>query len=405
MKFLLLSLMLCFSLSNFAQVGIGVAVPHPSAELDVTSTNKGFLPPRVALKSTTDLTTIASPASGLLVYNNAISGDITPGYYYYNGSSWIRLSIISKLDDLIDVKKEGSNFTQSILIGSKTTGVLNSATDNVGMGFSVFKSLTNGISNTSVGSFALENLTTGYQNTSIGRASLFSNVSGFQNTAIGNAALAFNVNSYSNTAVGSETLYSNTGSYNTAVGTKALHSNTTGTYNTALGYNASVSSSVLQNATAIGANAQVSQSNSIQLGSGTVEWVRTSGKFTCDSYYTNSDERLKTNYKNIDGGVNIVLKLQPYSYEKKSTINSDEYKQKELGFKAQDIQMLLPELVSEGADPDKTLSVNYTALIPLLTKAIQEQEQRIVDLEHKLFETSNGKRKSKNKKTRPNVQD
>jgi hypothetical protein len=281
------------------------------------------------------------------------------------------------LDDLIDVKKEGSNFTQSILIGSKTTGVLNSATDNVGMGFSVFKSLTNGISNTSVGSFALENLTTGYQNTSIGRASLFSNVSGFQNTAIGNAALAFNVNSYSNTAVGSETLYSNTGSYNTAVGTKALHSNTTGTYNTALGYNASVSSSVLQNATAIGANAQVSQSNSIQLGSGTVEWVRTSGKFTCDSYYTNSDERLKTNYKNIDGGVNIVLKLQPYSYE----------------------------LVSEGADPDKTLSVNYTALIPLLTKAIQEQEQRIVDLEHKLFESSNGKRKSKNKKTRPNVQD
>jgi hypothetical protein len=34
----------------------------------------------------------------------------------------------------------------------------------------------------------------------------------------------------------------------------------------------------------------------------------------------------------------------------------------------------MPELVSEGKDKDKLLSVNYTAIIPVLTKAVQEQQ-------------------------------
>ena len=71
MKKLLLSLfaVLALATGNAQNVGVGTSTPNASAALDVTATNKGLLPPRVALTSTTDATTIASPAAGLLVYN------------------------------------------------------------------------------------------------------------------------------------------------------------------------------------------------------------------------------------------------------------------------------------------------------------------------------------------------
>ena len=74
-----------------AQTGIGTSTPNASAKLDVYSTNKGFLPPRVILTSTTDATTIASPAEGLLVYNLGSVG-LQSGYYYWNGANWATIA-------------------------------------------------------------------------------------------------------------------------------------------------------------------------------------------------------------------------------------------------------------------------------------------------------------------------
>jgi hypothetical protein len=82
-----------------AQVGIGTNSPGASAQLEVTSTSKGFLPPRVTLQGTDDATkgtpTIVSPATGLLVYNSASAGSgataVTPGFYYYDGAKWQRI--------------------------------------------------------------------------------------------------------------------------------------------------------------------------------------------------------------------------------------------------------------------------------------------------------------------------
>ena len=69
----------------------------PSAVLDIESDNKGVLLPRVNLTSTTDATTIASPAEGLTIYNRATAGTapntVTPGYYYWNGSRWVKLAV------------------------------------------------------------------------------------------------------------------------------------------------------------------------------------------------------------------------------------------------------------------------------------------------------------------------
>lgn len=63
-----------------AQVGIGTSTPNASSILDVNVNSlpangkKGLLLPQVALKSTTDLTTIPNPANGLMVYNTADAG-------------------------------------------------------------------------------------------------------------------------------------------------------------------------------------------------------------------------------------------------------------------------------------------------------------------------------------------
>ena len=82
---------LILSSQIFAQTGIGTTMPNASAKLDVYSTNKGFLPPRVTLTSATDASTIANPAEGLLVYNLGSVG-LQAGYYYWNGASWATIA-------------------------------------------------------------------------------------------------------------------------------------------------------------------------------------------------------------------------------------------------------------------------------------------------------------------------
>ena len=82
---LILSILLFALFTANAQIGIGTSTPDASAKLDVTSTNKGFLPPRV---TAAQKTAIATPATGLLIFQT----DTPAGYYYYNGSVWILLT-------------------------------------------------------------------------------------------------------------------------------------------------------------------------------------------------------------------------------------------------------------------------------------------------------------------------
>jgi uncharacterized protein (TIGR02145 family) len=85
-------------LCTFGQVAISTddSNADPSAMLEVKSTNKGFLPPRVELTAINSANPIISPAIGLLVYNTATAGispnNITPGYYYWNGARWISVA-------------------------------------------------------------------------------------------------------------------------------------------------------------------------------------------------------------------------------------------------------------------------------------------------------------------------
>lgn len=74
---------------SFAQqsIGIGTTSPDASAILDIKSTIKGLLVPRINLQSTIDKTTIASPAQTLLVYNTNGGVSTGTGFYYNNGTA------------------------------------------------------------------------------------------------------------------------------------------------------------------------------------------------------------------------------------------------------------------------------------------------------------------------------
>ncbi len=63
-----------------SRVGIGITSPNASAKLQIDSTTKGFLPPRM---TTTQKNAIASPAAGLVLYDST-----TNKLQCYNGSTW-----------------------------------------------------------------------------------------------------------------------------------------------------------------------------------------------------------------------------------------------------------------------------------------------------------------------------
>lgn len=98
MKSIFVAVFLCSVTSQVtAQVGIGTTGSvDPSARLQVdanASTNaKGFLPPRVALTSTSSISPFTvTPATGLFVYNTATTGNVTPGFYFFDGFKWLRM--------------------------------------------------------------------------------------------------------------------------------------------------------------------------------------------------------------------------------------------------------------------------------------------------------------------------
>ena len=98
MKNLLFLLLLAFVMNANGQVAVNTdgSLPDNSAMLEVKSSTKGFLPPRVALSSANSAAPVSSPVTGLLVYNTAGTGsppnNVIPGYYYWNSMRWVPVS-------------------------------------------------------------------------------------------------------------------------------------------------------------------------------------------------------------------------------------------------------------------------------------------------------------------------
>ena len=99
------------------------------------------------------------------------------------------------------------------------------------------------------------------------------------------------------------------------------------------------------------------------------------------AWQSTSDARLKTDVKDLDSTAKL-LQLRPVDYLWKSQETSDEPTKRNLGFIAQEVQEVFPELV--GVSPDGMFSVEYTGLIAPLVKAIQEQQAIIESLKARL---------------------
>jgi len=119
--------------------------------------------------------------------------------------------------------------------------------------------------------------------------------------------------------------------------------------------------------------------------------VNGTGVWGAGAYVNGSDINIKNNIENLDSSLNLINSLKPVTYKYNESFNSDEEYQ--IGFIAQDVYQNFEnkKYVNSIVKSDgEILSMSYSALIPILTKAIQEQqalikalEQRIINLENK----------------------
>ncbi|MCS6818863.1 MAG: hypothetical protein RMJ53_08220, partial [Chitinophagales bacterium] len=129
------------------QGNVGIGTTTPDGKLDIVSTNDGLLIPRVALTAANSSSPLTSPAVSELVYNTATAGtppnDVTPGFYYWNGTRWVRLQSgntdikaangLSRSNDTILL---GGTLIQETTIAQAGFDVKFTGTGSVGIGVS-----------------------------------------------------------------------------------------------------------------------------------------------------------------------------------------------------------------------------------------------------------------------------
>ena len=98
---------------------------------------------------------------------------------------------------------------------------------------------------------------------------------------------------------------------------------------------------------------------------------------TSTSYNTSSDYRLKQDLKDYNG-LDLVSKIKTYDYEWK-TDNTRSY-----GVIAHELQEIIPQAVVGDKDGEMMQGVDYSKLVPILIKAIQEQQKQIDELKAKI---------------------
>jgi hypothetical protein len=355
-KFILYFSLFTIHFSLFCQgtikMGSNASTLDTSALLELESTKKGLLIPRM---TTTQMNAIVTPATGLAIYNTDSSS-----FCIYTGTAWIKIitsfnqsnstswttsgsnqystlsgnvgvGTSSPSDKLhvvgntnidagrINFSNSGASIfignnaglnddrtnNQNVFIGEDAGKSNTTANLNTFVGHGAGTENTTGTWNTALGQGAFNSNKTGNDNTAIGRASLLSNVTGSDNVAVGTGALFSDTNSTGNIALGQTALYSHlAGGYNVVIGKQAGYNNINGAYNVFIGYNT-------------GSNE--TGSNKLYIDNSSTSSPLIYGDFANNSVQIN--DSLKTKYFRMSNGANSGYVLQSDASGNSSWVN------------------------------------------------------------------------------------
>ena len=282
---------------------------------------------------------------------------------------------------------------ESVLIGYDA-GKLVNASSSVIIGAKAARNLSGAYSqHTIIGGNACNQTSSGNYHCAFGHSALFFQTTGDRQTAIGYRSLYSLSTSDDNTALGYYSGYSITGSGNTVIGSNSAYSGTnnltSGSNNILIGHNSSASAATVD--------------NEITLGNSSIGTLRCA----VSSISSLSDERDKSNIKDLSYGLDFIDSLQPREFvwdnraetklqqvkdengddvfdENNDNVfeevefYSDNKGKKDFGFIAQEVQSLDDDTLRlvYNKNPEK-LEISYGKLVPILVKAIQELKAEI----------------------------
>lgn len=371
MKIIKLLLIICMCQITFAQVGIGTTSPHPSSILHLNSTTSGLLIPRL---TASQKSAVVSPATGLLIYQ--IDG--ASGFWYFNGSVWVPFGGGAVYTFNNGLTLTGSNAQ----LGGKLVKTTTLDLDNYDL------TIRTNSSSTYPGEFTIEG-----ENREIMQTRFKDNYVEFGGWA------------YLGTSVDGTNLTTTSGDNYTIDVVAGFQSNgTIGGSSIRMGSVEHIMDGIseLYIDAPGGFHPRTDQTSSFgsSLGESSKRWASV---YANNGVIQTSDIRLKKNIVPISYGLKEVLKLNPITYNWKDnkvgeTEIPHEQQERKLGFSAQELLNIIPEVVQTHswvpADEkgnfkrveNEKLGVNYSEIIPVLVNAIKEQQQEIEELK-KLLKT------------------
>ena len=417
--FLLFSSISALALSQ--NVGIGTTIPNASAQLHIYSTSKGILIPQVSLDSLKDVTSILSPAHGLMVFNTTQPGvrnDMALGYYYYNNNtahSWVRFSdnlndnpfvfggtLGIKLRDTADGVEiqdnylgASNNWTPKVKILKQLDSALLNSKNNMNslVLTAVNRKIATGWELRQKNSIIFEN---GYYSTgsSSGVIEQVAAISGYTENP---GTTHPSDNRYNGLAFYTFATPQNTSVSGTPTISMLRHNVGIGTYVTDIN---DVTDGRLQ-VTGFSNGDQLSlrHPSSINLKWGMyVSNIDSSLNFYSNGslrsnidrvtgvYTALSDRNMKKKLAPLTPVLDAVMKLPAYTYQ---YLDGEPGGRRSIGFMAQDVQPYFPELVYQRYDREITkpvLTMDYSGFGIIAIKAIQEQQQQVESLKNENVE-------------------
>lgn len=310
----------------------------------------------------------------------------------------------------------GEKVLEMNTIGQRNTGVgysslnkVNGNSDNTAVGYNALK-LTDNVENTAVGAEALSKNTSGNGNTALGFRALGEEFEGWQNVGIGTGA---GMNIYGggyNVCIGAGAMGStpfggispvNYPENNVAVGGLSLANCKTGFNNVAIGYQAGSSETgsnklYIENSgtttpliggdftnDVVGINMPIgalatNPTWKLKVGGD----INATGSVRAAGVVLTSDRRFKKNIAPLQNTLAQLSNLQGviYQWRKDEFPNHHFNEKKQIGFIAQEIEIIFPEMVETDAQGYK--SINYIQLTPVLVEAIKELSEQVKTLQN-----------------------